>query len=54
MNVRSVLAPMAAAGALVLVTSCGRVGGYGPEERAITVDAGDEFTLEVPASPALG
>jgi predicted secreted protein len=56
-NIRTVLIPLATAGALVLTAGCGALGGveeYGPEERAITVDAGDEFTLEVPASPALG
>ena len=40
-----------------LLTGCGASGAgseYGTEERAITVDAGDEFTLKVPANPALG
>lgn len=50
-------APAAAAAALLLLAGCGSSGGadeYGTEKRAITVDAGDEFTLKVPANPALG
>ncbi|SOD85826.1 protease inhibitor I42 family protein [Streptomyces sp. Ag109_G2-15] len=55
---RTVLTSLAAAaaGALVL-TGCGGAGGadeYGTEKRAVTVDSGDEFTLKVPANPALG
>lgn len=40
----------------VVLTGCGFFGptGYGTQERTITVDAGDEFTLEVPASSAMG
>lgn len=58
MNIRTTLTPPAAAAAAVLLlTGCGSSGGadeYGTEKRAITVDAGDEFTLKVPANPALG
>ncbi|MEU1401547.1 protease inhibitor I42 family protein [Streptomyces sp. NPDC005728] len=56
---RTVLTSLAATAAAVLVlTGCGGQGGadeYGTKEReAITVDAGDEFTLTVPANPAIG
>lgn len=42
--------------ALAALTGCGLTGpaAYGADERAVTVDAGEEFTLEVPAAPALG
>ncbi|MFF9174362.1 protease inhibitor I42 family protein [Streptomyces sp. NPDC003236] len=56
MNTRTALIPLAAAGVLALA-GCGSSGGadeYGTEKRAVTVDAGDEFTLKVPANPALG
>ncbi|KOG36978.1 protease inhibitor I42 family protein [Streptomyces resistomycificus] len=40
------------------LTGCGLTGGdgdaYGVQERTVTVDAGDEFTLSVPADPAMG
>ncbi|WP_189492500.1 protease inhibitor I42 family protein [Streptomyces antnestii] len=48
---------LAALAALLLVLGgCGDSGptAYGPGDRAITVDAGEKFTLEVPANPALG
>ncbi|MFJ9816641.1 protease inhibitor I42 family protein [Streptomyces sp. NPDC101151] len=56
---RTVLTSLATTAAGVLVLSgCGASGGadeYGTEQRAgITVDAGGEFTLKVPANPALG
>lgn len=56
---RTVLTALAATAAGVLVLSgCGGQGGddeYGTKEReAVTVDAGDEFTLKVPANPAIG
>ncbi|MFD7303116.1 protease inhibitor I42 family protein [Streptomyces pharetrae] len=46
----------AVAAGLLVLTGCGGAGGdeYGTESRAITVDAGDDFTLKVPANPALG
>ncbi|MEV0774912.1 protease inhibitor I42 family protein [Streptomyces sp. NPDC050433] len=43
--------------ATVVLTGCGFIGGpteYGTQERTITVDKGDEFTLKVPASSAMG
>ncbi|MBN0044952.1 protease inhibitor I42 family protein [Streptomyces actuosus] len=50
--------PFAAAAAAVLaLTGCGAQEGadhYGTADRTVTVDAGEEFTLEVPANPALG
>lgn len=55
---RTILTPLTAAAAgVLLLAGCGSSGGgdeYGTEKRAITVDAGDEFTLKVPANPALG
>ncbi|MFG2554552.1 protease inhibitor I42 family protein [Streptomyces sp. NPDC048581] len=41
---------------LVALAGCGLIGpaSYGTDERKVTVDAGDEFTLDVPASPSLG
>lgn len=49
---------LVAALALLLLTGCGLFGDsaaeYGTKERTITVEAGEEFTLTVPASPALG
>ncbi|GHB23880.1 protease inhibitor I42 family protein [Streptomyces chryseus] len=38
------------------LSGCGLFGPatYGPEERSIEVDAGDEFTLSLPASPSMG
>ncbi|MFC9278136.1 protease inhibitor I42 family protein [Streptomyces collinus] len=58
MNLRTVLTPAAAAAAgVLLLTGCGSSGGadaYGTDQRAVTVTAGDEFTLKVPANPALG
>ncbi|MFI1765356.1 protease inhibitor I42 family protein [Streptomyces sp. NPDC020800] len=55
---RTVPTPLAAAAAgVLLLTGCGSSGGadeYGTDKRAITVNAGDEFTLKVPANPALG
>ncbi|WP_330458402.1 protease inhibitor I42 family protein [Streptomyces sp. NBC_00820] len=55
---RTVPTSLAAAAAGVLfLTGCGGAGGadeYGVGKRAIAVDAGDEFTLKVPANPALG
>ncbi|MFE2095953.1 MULTISPECIES: protease inhibitor I42 family protein [unclassified Streptomyces] len=56
---RTVMTSLATAAAAVLVLSgCGGQGGvdeYGTKERgAVTVGAGDEFTLKVPANPALG
>ncbi|MGV9337715.1 protease inhibitor I42 family protein [Streptomyces sp. NPDC003688] len=50
-------AAAAAAAALLLLTGCGSSGGadeYGTEKRALTVHAGDKFTLKVPANPELG
>ncbi|MGW0734977.1 protease inhibitor I42 family protein [Streptomyces sp. NPDC002851] len=42
--------------AAVTLTGCGLFGPatYEPTERSIEVDAGDEFTLSLPASPGLG
>ncbi|WP_405679027.1 protease inhibitor I42 family protein [Streptomyces sp. NBC_01511] len=42
--------------ATVVLTGCGFFGPteYGTRERTLTVDAGDEFTLNVPASSAMG
>ncbi|MDX2594389.1 MULTISPECIES: protease inhibitor I42 family protein [Streptomyces] len=58
MNLRTVLTPAAAAAAgVLLLTGCGSSGGadeYGTDQRAVTVAAGDRFTLKVPANPALG
>ena len=55
---RTALTSLAAAAAgLLVLTGCGATGGadeYGTEKRAITVDEGDQFTLKVPANPALG
>lgn len=56
---RTALTSLAAATAagVLLLTGCGSSGAgdeYGTGDRAITVDAGDEFTLKVPANPALG
>src|SRR5436309_2144024 len=54
---RTVLTPLAAAAAgVLLLTGCGSGGAdeYGTEKRAITVHAGDKFTLKVPANPAIG
>ncbi len=50
------IAALAALAALPALTGCSLLGtaAYGPDERTITVDAGDEFTLTVPAKPTLG
>lgn len=39
-----------------VLTACGSSGptGYGTQERTITAEVGDEFTLKVPASSAMG
>ncbi|MFD7403393.1 protease inhibitor I42 family protein [Streptomyces sp. NPDC059866] len=41
---------------LTAMTGCGGGSGteFGVQERSITVDKGDDFTLEVPANPNLG
>ncbi|MFE6177908.1 protease inhibitor I42 family protein [Streptomyces sp. NPDC056464] len=41
---------------LVALAGCGWTGptAYGTGERTVTAEVGEEFTLEVPASPALG
>ncbi|MEU9401493.1 protease inhibitor I42 family protein [Streptomyces sp. SID4985] len=57
MTKRSASISLAAAGALLLLSGCGSSGGadeYGTEKRALTVHAGDRFTLKVPANPELG
>ncbi|MFC8920286.1 protease inhibitor I42 family protein [Streptomyces sp. NPDC057116] len=54
---RCLLVAACAALALVLGLALTGVFGptdYGPEERRITVEAGDAFTLEVPARPWMG
>jgi predicted secreted protein len=48
---------LAAVAGVLLLAGCGTSGAgteYGAEERSITVDKGEEFTLKVPANPALG
>lgn len=55
MNIRTVLSSLAATAAAVLVLSGCGADEYGTKDRkAVTVDAGDQFTLTVPANPALG
>ncbi|MGI5376541.1 protease inhibitor I42 family protein [Streptomyces sp. CA-251387] len=53
MRIRTALGtlPLAA-----VVAGCGLTGpaAYGTDERTVTAEVGEEFTLEVPASPALG
>ncbi|MET9965467.1 protease inhibitor I42 family protein [Streptomyces sp. NPDC006356] len=41
---------------LVALAGCGLIGpaAYGTDEREVTAEVGEEFTLEVPASPVLG
>ncbi|MFE7443443.1 protease inhibitor I42 family protein [Streptomyces chartreusis] len=41
---------------LMALAGCGLTGpaGYGTDERTVTAEVGEEFTLEVPASPVLG
>lgn len=41
---------------LAALVGCGATGPaeYGTDERTVTAEVGEEFTLEVPASPALG
>ncbi|MFI7408067.1 protease inhibitor I42 family protein [Streptomyces sp. NPDC049627] len=41
---------------LVALAGCGLTGpsAYGTDERSVTAEVGEEFTLEVPASPTLG
>ncbi|WP_428953838.1 protease inhibitor I42 family protein [Streptomyces sp. cg35] len=53
----AVRATPAVAAALLALAGCGGSAGpaaHGPGERSITVDSGETFSLEVPASPALG
>lgn len=52
MRIRTALAALP----LVALAGCGLTGpdSYGTDERTVSVEAGDEFTLEVPASPSLG
>lgn len=56
-RIRTALAglPLAALPVAALA-GCGLTGpaAYGTDERTVTVETGDEFTLEVPASPTLG
>ncbi|MFF7976791.1 protease inhibitor I42 family protein [Streptomyces sp. NPDC007905] len=58
---RTTSARLLAASALLPLTlaGCGLLGGdgqaeYGAQQRSIAVDAGERFTLSLPASPALG
>ncbi|MBZ9642885.1 protease inhibitor I42 family protein, partial [Streptomyces sp. PSKA30] len=57
MSTRTLLLGAATLAALFTVTGCGDPEGggaaHGPEDRAITVQEGEEFSLTLPASPSL-
>jgi inhibitor of cysteine peptidase len=59
-SLAAVRRPAAMAALALALTACGSSDSgsgstsYGTQDRAITVDAGEDFTLEVPASSAMG
>ncbi|MFJ8539087.1 protease inhibitor I42 family protein [Streptomyces sp. NPDC093591] len=55
-RIRTTLGALPLALPLAGLAGCGLTGPaeYGTDERTVTAEVGEEFTLEVPASPALG